>query len=191
MAKCENKLKRLSRQRQRQRWHTLSHSLNYCVWPFVVIALLLLLLLSPSVFWSRARLPYTHTSWRIRIDLWSLSQRAPLRRSEQNWGVHCSCFACLLSVRVCVCERETCGQIFPPFFFIHSCITCTSLLSYLFCYVYTAENNVQSRQEICKIFNFDGNFLFCHTFIRFICVLIVFFFLDFCTHTHSRTTDWR
>lgn len=46
---------------------------------------------------------HTHTSWRIRIDLWSLSQRAPLRRSEQNWGVHCSCFACLLSVRVCVC----------------------------------------------------------------------------------------
>lgn len=48
---------------------------------------------------------HTHTSWRIRIDSLSLplSRRAPLRRSEQNWGVHCSCFACLLSVRVCVC----------------------------------------------------------------------------------------
>lgn len=64
---------------------------------------------------------HKHTRWRIHIDLWfslpllPLSRRAPLRSSEQNWGVRCSCFACF---RECVCVWK--GDMwanFPSIFF--------------------------------------------------------------------------
>lgn len=134
---------------------------------------------------------HKHTRWRIHLDLWfSLSLFSRSLRERHCGALNkIGAFVVVASraferVYVCVCERETCGQIFPPFFFIRSCITCTSLLSYLFCYVYTAENNVQSRQEICKKFQLRRRqlLILSHTFSHFICILIVFF-IPFCTHT--------
>lgn len=133
------------------------------------------LLLWPSVFWSRA-LAHTNTSTHAdvyRFVIFSLFSRS-LRERHCGALNKIGAFVVVVSrafervyVCVCVCERETCGQIFPPFFFfIHSCITCTSLLSYLFCYVYTAEVTFKVDKKYAKNFNFgDGNFLFFVTHI--------------------------
>lgn len=172
MAKCENKLKRLSR----RRWHTLSHSLNYCVWPFVVIALLLL---SPSVFWSKATAitasTHIQTSWRIHIDLWFspyFSRRAILRSSEQNWGVHCSCFACLLSVSVCACvcvKGRHVGKFSLHFFLFMAVLR--AQVYYLICFVmYTLQRiTFEETRNMQKVLTSTATSYFVtHLFVLFL-----------------------